>query len=156
MLLNELISESNQIHGAGDRRAEQYFTQVVDTLCDQFSIPSNVRIDVSFNPKLPMDPGQEGLTIPNPNKPDHIFIFVKPGLSNGERVKVIAHEMVHVRQIVDGRMSIQLVNGKYQVKWEDKPVKSTGYSRSNPWEVEAFGQEHQLMQLLIAQHGNLS
>lgn len=153
MLLKELI-ENQSIQGAGEN--EQYFNTVVDTLRDELGIPENVELKIALKHNMPLDKGQKGLTIPNPNNPNQMFVFLNPNLVGAEVVSTIAHELVHVKQISDGRMNIQLKDGAYEVEWEGRPLKQVRYSRSHPWEVEAHTQERPLMQSIIKKLGNAS
>lgn len=153
MLLHELLQEA--VHGLASTEAE-YFNKVVNFLISELNIPSNIKLDVAFKPSVQFDKDQSGLTIPNPSNTNHIFIFIAPHLSNGERVMTLAHEFVHVKQITDGRMDIRLQDGKYNVKWEGKQMDNLKYSRNTPWELEAHSQERSLTQKLVTEIGNIS
>lgn len=154
MFVQEILTEAT-LHGLKPNE-QQYFTKAVEFLRAELSIPASVKIDIAFNPKMHLDAGQSGLTIPNPSSKNHIFIFIAPGLSNGERVMTVAHEFIHVEHLVTGRMTIELKDGKYAVTWEDEPVEELKYSRSNPWEVDAHSRDNQLGRKLISKIGNLT
>lgn len=150
MLLKELM-ETQTIVGADEEQVPLY-NKAVDMLRELLNIPSDIKLSISLKPGISLDKGQNGLTIPNPNNPKHIFIFLNPNLVGAEVITTLAHEMVHVKQIVEGRMDIQLVDGSYNVEWEGKEVPNAKYSRGHPWEIEAHTQErpltHQLIQKL--------
>jgi hypothetical protein len=152
MLVNEILTE--ELHGLIPEESK-YFEKVLQYIRKELNIPNTVTLDVAFKPGIKFDPGQSGLTIPNPTKPNHIFVFLSPGLTNGERVQTLAHEMIHVQHIVSGKMTIELKDGKYFVTWENKPVQELVYSRSHPWEVDAHSKDRDLAHRVIKQIGNL-
>lgn len=140
--------ETQTIVGADEQQVPLY-NKAVDMLRGMLDIPSDVQLSISLKPGIPLDSGQNGLTIPNPNNPKHIFIFLNPKLVGAEVITTLAHELVHVKQITDGRMKIELVDGSYKVDWEGKEVPNAKYSRRHPWEIEAHTQERPLMQQII-------
>lgn len=153
MFARDILNEAT-LHGLKPNES-QHFTKIVKWLRNELSIPTTTKIDIAFNPNMKMDVGQMGLTIPNPTTKNHIFIFIAPGPSNGERAMTIAHEFLHVEHLVTGRVSINVVDGKYAVTWEDEPVEELQYSQSNPWEVDAHSRDQQLGRKLITAVGNL-
>ena len=147
------LYENQTVTGAGDN--EPYYDKVITILRDIMDIPDNIELKVALQHKFPLDDGQNGLTIPNPNNPNQIFMFLNPNLVGAEVISTIAHELVHVKQLSDGRMDIQLDNGKYVVKWDGREIPNVRYSRSHPWEAEAHSQERGLMMKVIDQLGNV-
>jgi len=154
MLLHELLTESSNLHGLTPKE-DEYFTKVVTFLRKTLKIPQSVKIDVAFKPNIKLDNKQTGLTIPNPKNKNHIFVFIAPGLSNGERVMTVAHEFLHVEHLVSGRMTIDVTDGKYLVTWEGEQVEMK-YSNSNPWEIDAHSKDRALGRQVISAIGNIS
>ena len=70
-------------------------------------------------------------------------ILMKPGMARHKALKVLAHEMVHVKQYVRGELS----NGSSTAKWQGKTYRLTNSLEAYlnwPWEIEAFGREQGL------------
>lgn len=154
MKIHNLLFESQKFHGI-DAESKQYYEIVVDWLREKLNIPDSVQLQISMGKsKMPFDNNQNGVTIPNPNKPNEVYVFLHPGLSKAEQLSALAHELVHVKQLADGRLEMKLANGKYDVTWEGKPLEKIKYSRSHPWEVEAHSQERPLVHEIIKQFGN--
>jgi hypothetical protein len=68
---------------------------------------------------------------------DEIKVVVAKRLSSKDVVRTIFHEMVHVKQHLDGRL-------KFGYIWEGE-VYDCEYE-TKPWEVEAFYEEEKMMQ----------
>lgn len=153
MLVHEILIESHKLHGLTNEESV-YFSKVVALLSKTLKIPPSIKIDVAFKPNMKFDANQSGLTIPNPKNKNHIFVFIAPGLSNGERVMTVAHEFLHVEHLVSGRMSIDVVDGKYIVTWEGQEVEMK-YSSSNPWEIDAHQKDVALGKQMLSAVGNL-
>lgn len=72
-----------------------------------------------------------------------IFIYIQSTLSYGDTARVLAHEMVHVKQHLLGQLTHKTKNGKCQTYWRGKLNKNKYLEQ--PWEVAAYSQESMLM-----------
>jgi RecA/RadA recombinase len=65
-------------------------------------------------------------------------------------LRTLAHEMIHVEQIVSGRLQYRYWKSDHQLhaRWEGKElgVKSHIPYEHQPWEIEAFGKEEAIFQ----------
>ena len=67
-------------------------------------------------------------------------IEVHPGIGVRNIFETIAHEMVHIKQYVDGELNDTMTN------WRGKKVDSDNIEYwSQPWELEALGKEQGLL-----------
>lgn len=151
MRLNEFLTENSHIQGSDN---PEYYEKVVAQLRQALDIPEGVKLTVAVNPNMTFDSGQDGLTIPSPTDNNHIYLLLRGGLPPSQLASALAHEMVHAKQIADGRLDLKLNNGKYDVTWEGKPSRFKKYSRSAPWEIEAHTQERELLHHIIDTVGN--
>lgn len=61
---------------------------------------------------------------------------------------VLAHEMVHVKQIVKGQYKGRLSkNGKLTTYWCGKAIRKD--YRDQPWEIEAYAKQYKLCDMLL-------
>jgi hypothetical protein len=66
--------------------------------------------------------------------------------------KVLAHEMVHAKQIAKGEMRDKVVKSKYVTLWfGEKYTEDVSYW-DHPWELEAYGLEHSLVAKFLIEH----
>jgi hypothetical protein len=155
MKVYQLLNEKANITQGQDKREVQYLQQVADLLADELNVSHN-NITVSLNPppSLDLDKSQHGLTIGMGRKPSQIFVIIDRGLNTAEKVRVLAHEMVHVQQLSRGDLAIlEIVSGKINGEWQGEKFDFVRYSKSNPWEVEAYTREKELHQLVISKLG---
>lgn len=67
--------------------------------------------------------------------------------------KVLAHEMVHVKQIARGEMKDRYVKSKYVVVWFGEKYSEEDVSYwDQPWEIEAYGLENSLVAKFLVEH----
>jgi hypothetical protein len=73
-------------------------------------------------------------------------------LDNLELLRVVAHEMVHVRQMARDQMrDIWIPNKGTYVKWYDKIIDPRDIEYEQlPWEIEAFELEYALRDMYIS------
>lgn len=72
------------------------------------------------------------------------LITINRNLSKKQLIATLLHEMVHIKQILDGRLVIG--EGSKPSTWEGKPY-NTSY-KDLPWEQEAFQLEQHMMKIL--------
>lgn len=95
----------------------------------------------------------DGLTVPKDKK--QYVIFLSPSASGAELIRLIAHEVAHVCQIIKGDLEFANVGGNIKVYWHDEEVNvdKTPY-RKRPWEVEAYTLEKKYVHDFVNKYGN--
>lgn len=74
------------------------------------------------------------------NKARDFKVEIHPGIGARNIFETLAHEMVHVKQYVDGELNDTMTN------WRGKKVNSDNIEYwSQPWELEALGKEQGLL-----------
>ncbi|MEQ9216857.1 MAG: hypothetical protein RLO17_02365 [Cyclobacteriaceae bacterium] len=72
-----------------------------------------------------------------------IRVNINAHLSKEEQIHVLAHEMIHVKQLAKNELILQADNG---VIWKGVPCKYSGfYNPNSPWEKEAFKYDSMLV-----------
>ena len=110
-------------------------------------VNEDVLVDIRFSPNFSRD--FFAISVPyrsaGSQSYDIFHIFVDNRLSDKRIKKVIAHEMVHVKQYV--KHELKKIS-KHSVLWKGK---SYQYSVENilemPWEEEAYQMDHKLVQI---------
>ena len=94
----------------------------------------NLVLKIKFNKKLDAY-GYASITEFSPrNKPRQFEIELHPGIGAYDILKTLAHEMVHVRQYIQGDVNMRLT------RWKGTRVDDVDYW-TQPWEIEAHGRE---------------
>ena len=154
MKVYHLLNEKAIIHGVKDPRELQHLEKVVDFLMDSLNI-RDCEVNISFNPPYDLDKTQFGATIGLGHKPKKVFVFIDSALPVNQAIGVLAHEMVHVHQLNRGSLEFTHVQqGRIEGKWDGEDFVFKGYSKSNPWEVEAYTTEKTLRALVVDKIGN--
>lgn len=154
MKLSTILQERAKVQNVNDSDELQYLQRAADLLASNLDIDDK-EIVITFDPPYDLDKTQYGATIGLGEKPQKIFILIDKGISTGEKVRALAHEMVHAHQIASGKLVIEkLKNGKITGSWDGEEFDFTRYSKSNPWEVEAYTQEKILQRKVIEELGN--
>jgi len=154
MKVKDIILERATITQGKDKAEMAYLTKVAEFLSNHLGI-DNTELTISLDPPVDLDKSQYGVTVGIGHKPKKIFIMLDSGLSTGEKIRTLAHEMVHAHQIARGDLAIlSLEDGKIKGEWEGEEFNFIRYSRSNPWEVEAYTKEKTLHKLVINKIGN--
>ena len=94
----------------------------------------NLVIKVKFNKKLDAYGYASATEFSPNNKPRQFEIELHPGIGAYDILKTLAHEMVHVRQYIQGDVNIRLT------RWKGTAVADVDYW-DQPWEIEAHGYE---------------
>lgn len=71
---------------------------------------------------------------------DEVIVTIAKRLSVKDAIRTLFHELVHVRQYVDGRLEVGSPQIWYGVAIEDK-------YENLPWEIEAFEIEEKMMKV---------
>lgn len=154
MRLSHILKEKARVQKAESPEELEYLQKAANLLADNLNIADR-EIIITFDPPYDLDKNQYGATVGVGKKPNKIFILIDKGISTGEKVRTLAHEMVHAQQISSGRLVIsELKNKKINGEWEGEPFTNTQYSKSNPWEIEAHTKEKELQRYIIKKLGN--
>ena len=79
-----------------------------------------------------------------------VLVGIDSSLTLGQTLQTLAHEMVHVKQIVRGQYRTEKArNGRIVRYWCGKKVVADYLNR--PWEIEAFKRESVLFEALVNQ-----
>ena len=159
MKLYQILGERATVYRVNNDTEADYLQKATDLLADELGI-NDREITVNFDPPQELlkklgDKKFQGATIGLNNSPNKIFILINKHLSTGEKVATLSHEMVHAKQMADGRLSMILSkDGSVHMEWEGESFEFKGYSNSAPWEIEATTQEKSLRQFVIDSIGN--
>lgn len=123
-----------------------YFTHVFASALNLHT--SKYVLQLYCIPNLNRDYGHKGAVAVTGKREISAMIDSKLLRSLPTLAPVLAHEMVHVKQFARGQLVQKIRPGKSpQFIWRGKPCKKKYYDR--PWELEAFGRQ-QLLANLIA------
>jgi hypothetical protein len=154
MKLIPTLLEKTTVKAASSPEELEYLQRAADFLANRLDI-DGFEILVTFDPPYDLDKSQDGATIGLGKPPKKIFVLVDKNLSTGEKVRTLAHEMIHAQQLAQGRLVItSLENGKISGEWEGQEYDHIKYSRANPWEVEAHTHDKELQRLVVSELGN--
>lgn len=115
---------------------DDYYNTIVEKAKAALGISSNVTVGFDL-PSSHFAQGQGGATFMKDGK---IQIFINP--EGDAVVRAIAHEMVHAKQLDDGRLKMDFTDG-IKMYWEGKEVPAK-YNRNSPWELEAHNGEREI------------
>ena len=93
----------------------------------------NVEIKVSFKKDMDCAHGMVLVEDYNlSNKPRSFIIEVNKNDSDEEKLKTLAHEMVHIKQYVKGELN------ECQTVWRGTKIETELEYDEQPWEIEAY------------------
>ncbi len=122
----------------------------VNRSLDYLNIQEALHIDICFTENIPEK--LKGLTLAVPATDDTTStlqfyrIRIDARLDDVNRLSVLAHEMMHIRQYVKGDLKI---TKSHEIIWKGKkyPFKHLNH-RKNPWELEAYRHDQYLAKVL--------
>lgn len=101
-------------------------------------ISSNCYLHIKFDQKLDHYGSCEVSGFNSKNEPRVFLIMMHPGLGARKILETLAHEMVHIKQLINKE-----TNYTFQ-KWKGEIVDENIDYWDLPWELEAFGKEYGL------------
>jgi hypothetical protein len=129
-----------KIRNCPDKHFKPYVEKALDFYAKQLipntRIRNNCLVVVRFDAKLDNygTCGAEGYN--TKNEPREFLIEVHPGIGARNIIETLAHEMVHVKQLIHGETNDQLS------MWRGKKIDSDKVDYwDHPWEVDAHGRE---------------
>lgn len=118
-------------------RAAQFFSE---ELIPNKRIRNNCYTLISFNDKIVEFGFAEIIGYNTIKKARNFKVEIHPGIGVRNIFETLAHEMVHVKQYVDGELNDSMTN------WRGKKVNSDNIDYwYQPWELEALGKEQGLL-----------
>lgn len=118
-------------------RAASFFAK---ELIPNTRIRNNCHTLILFNPKIVEYGCAEIKGYNTLNKARDFLIEIHPGIGVRNIFETLAHEMVHVKQYVDGELNDTMTT------WRGKRVNADNIEYwSQPWEIEAMGKEQGLL-----------
>lgn len=88
----------------------------------------------------------EGLTL---GLAGDFFIYLQSSMNLCDLLRTLAHEMVHVKQLIRGQLQHKYQRGKVNAYWCGR--KNSKDYLDQPWEVEAFSKEILLFRRAVHQ-----
>ena len=151
----QFLQESTSTTGLSGK-AEQYYNSAIEYFRKELKIPANTKVNVHFNYDHDFGQGHNGSTLPDLHQDNAVNVYLRDGLDRATLMKALGHEMVHVEQMANKRLNLEIVDGQLKsIEWEGEPQKSFNYNRNAEWELEAHSMENQLMRGAIQAVGNL-
>lgn len=115
---------------------------------DQLNIGEDIHLTINFTRHIPHR--VRGmvfcLNTIQPNGYHHIVMRIDSRLNSMQRTKILAHEMIHVKQYAKGEL---IDIGKGKLIWKGRKYKTRTYSKRTPWEVEAYQMQRLLVKGLL-------
>ena len=144
------------IIGAKDRELTNLLKLAADSFANNLISPQlkkNIDIKVVLDPKLGAggycDAEDDGLPLPR-----SFLIEIRKTKKKIHMFSVLAHEMVHLKQMATGEMKDRYshLKRKYVTVWRgDKYDDDVSYW-DQPWEQEAYGLENSLVAKFLIEH----
>ena len=118
-------------------RAARYFAE---ELIPNTRIRNNCYTIICFNDKITEFGCAEIVDYNTLKKAREFKVEIHPGIGSRNILETLAHEMVHVKQYVEGELNDSMTN------WRGKKVNSDDIDYwIQPWELEALGREQGLL-----------
>ncbi|WP_277480954.1 hypothetical protein [Catalinimonas alkaloidigena] len=109
---------------------------------NQLGIQENIHLTVIFTSIIPK--GFDGLTVSRKilgNGYQVLMVRINKALVERQQQKVLAHEMIHVKQYAKGELKLLKSN---TVVWLGKKHRLSKIHHRGPWEKEAYRNDHVL------------
>lgn len=142
------------INGARDPELTKLLKLAAKSFADKLLSPQlqkNIYIKVRIHDKL--DAGgycdfiEEGLPTPR-----SFEIDIQRTRKKIHMFSVLAHEMVHLKQIAYGEMKDKYVKHRYVTVWQGERYEDDVSYWDQPWEIEAYGLENSLVAKFLMEH----
>jgi len=144
MIMPHLSTSQPKIKIAGDADAEMVTAQVNRSL-DYLDIDEQMLLFIHFSDRIPASLKGLTLCMPAHDSTQLFRISIDARLNEAQRLNVLAHEMIHVRQYLSG--DLKVVNGLMIWKGSKYPFTHRD-PRKLPWEGEAYRYDQYLANAL--------
>jgi hypothetical protein len=142
------------VSGAKDRELVNLLKLAADSFADKLLSPQlkkNISIKIKIDPKLEAggycDSEEEGLPLPR-----SFIIEIRKTRKKIHMFSVLAHEMVHLKQMAYGEMKDKYVKHRYVTIWQGDTYEEDVSYWDQPWEQEAYGLENSLLAKFLIEH----
>jgi hypothetical protein len=142
------------VSGAKDRHLTKLLKLAAQSFADKLLSPQlekNITVKVIIKDNL--DAGgycdfiEEGL-----QNPRSFIIDIQRTRKKIHMFSVLAHEMVHLKQMAKGEMKDRYRKTKYVTVWRGETYEDDVLYWDQPWEIEAYGLENSLLAKFLIEH----
>lgn len=135
------------VAGAKDRTLTNLFKLAAESFADKLlskQLKKNISLKIQVLDDL--DAGGYCDCEENwPNSPRDFTIEIGRTKKKIFMFLVLAHEMVHLKQMAKGEMKDKYIKNKYFKVWQGQLVEDNVSYWDQPWEIEAYGMENSLV-----------
>ena len=133
-------------------KGQNYYVKAAEYFLEKNGVnPKSVEVLIDF--KNSFDE-KDGLTIQSETKPNRFMVYIGKNHDQADVLRVIAHEMVHVSQIVKGDLKLDHKAVKVYWKGQEVDLKKMRYNQ-RPFEIEAYKKEKLYLLDFVKKHGHL-
>jgi hypothetical protein len=143
VIFTDTLSQTT-IKVVGDVDAKMVESQVVSSL-DYLDIDDPMLLFIRFSDSMPAKLKGLTLCLPAHDSTQLFRISIDKRLNKAQRLNVLAHEMIHVRQYLSG--DLEVIDGKMVWKGKTYPFAHRD-PRKLPWEGEAHRYDQYLANVL--------
>lgn len=143
-----------RVIGAKDKELTNLLKMAARSFADKLLSPQlikNIAIKIRIHEKLGAggycDFEEEGLQFPR-----SFIIDICRTKKKIHMFTVLAHEMVHLKQMAKGEMKDKYVKTKYITVWRGETYNDDISYWDQPWEIEAYGLENSLVAKFLIEH----
>lgn len=145
------------IRGANDRQLTKLLKLAADSFADKLLSPQlakNITLRVKIKDQNKMTAGgycdidetDDGIL------PRNFVIEIARTKKKIHMFTVLAHEMVHLKQMAKGEMKDRYVKTRYVTVWQGDRYEDDVSYWDQPWEIEAYGLENSLVAKFLIEH----
>ena len=142
------------VNGAKDPELTKLLKLATKFFADKLLSPQlqkNIYVKIRIHDKLGAggycDFIEEGLPTPR-----SFEIDIQKSRKKIHMFSVLAHEMVHLKQIAYGEMKDKYIKHKYVTVWRGEQYEDDVGYWDQPWEMEAYGLENSLVAKFLIEH----
>jgi hypothetical protein len=142
------------VNGARNRELTKLLKLAAQSFADKLLSPQlekNIQVKIKIHDRLDAggfcDFEEEGLSNPRSFKIDICRTKKKIHMFS-----VLAHEMVHLKQMAKGEMKDKYVKSRYVTVWRGDWYEDDVNYWDQPWELEAYGLENSLVAKFLIEH----
>lgn len=133
-----------KVFNCPDKKFKPYVEEATrfyaNELIENKRILKNCHVAIRFDGKMDMYGFADIVEVNTKNKPRGFLIELHPGIGAKNILSTLAHEMVHVKQYINGELNDEMT------LWKGKKVDSDKMDYwVHPWEIEAYGIEAGLL-----------
>jgi hypothetical protein len=143
-----------KVNGAKDRDLTQLLKLAANSFAEKLISPQldkNITLNIYIRDKLDAggycDFEEEGLPLPRT-----FNIDIQRTRKKIHMFSVLAHEMVHLKQMAKGEMKDRYKKTKYVTVWRGETYEDDISYWDQPWEIEAYGLENSLVAKFLIEH----